>query len=124
MGHPVVHFEIMGTDGDKLKAYYSELFEWDINSDNSMGYGVIERDGNTTADGTGIGGGVGATPPGTDGFVTFYVEVPDIGATLAQAESLGGRRLFGPDEVMEGLVVGQIADPEGHVVGVIQAPPA
>lgn len=123
MGNPVVHFEVIGTDGARLQAYYSELFGWEIDADNSMGYGMVPREGNTTSDGTGIGGGVAAAPPGMDGFVTFYVEVPDAEAKLAQAESLGGRRLFGPDEVMEGLIIGQFADPEGHVVGVIQAPP-
>ena len=30
-------------------------------------------------------------PEGYDGHVTLYVEVPDVEAALAQAESLGGR---------------------------------
>jgi hypothetical protein len=25
MGQPVVHFEVIGTDGEKLRRYYSEL---------------------------------------------------------------------------------------------------
>jgi hypothetical protein len=28
---------------------------------------------------------------------------------------------MGPDQVMEGLVVGMFSDPEGHVVGLIQS---
>jgi hypothetical protein len=28
MGQPIVHFEVVGSDGDKLKAYYAELFGW------------------------------------------------------------------------------------------------
>jgi hypothetical protein len=28
--------------------------------------------------------------------------------------------MMGPDEVMEGLVIGLITDPEGHVVGVVK----
>ena len=28
--------------------------------------------------------------------------------------------MFGPDEVMPGLVIGQFTDPEGHVIGVVQ----
>jgi hypothetical protein len=27
--------------------------------------------------------------------------------------------MMGPDEVMEGLVIGLFSDPEGHVVGVV-----
>jgi predicted enzyme related to lactoylglutathione lyase len=26
MGQPVVHFEVIGKDGDKLRSYYSEIF--------------------------------------------------------------------------------------------------
>ena len=106
MGQPVVHFEIVGKDGDKLQSYYAELFGWEIDADNEMRYGLVQRDGNTNPDGVGIGGGIGRGPEGYDGHVTFYVEVPDVEASLAQAESLGGTRMMGPEEVMEGLVIG------------------
>ena len=29
---PVVHFEVMGQDGDKLQSFYSDLFDWKIDS--------------------------------------------------------------------------------------------
>ena len=64
MGQPVVHFEIIGKDGDKLKSYYSELFGWEIDSDNPMNYGIVQRDGNTNPDGAGIGGGISGAPGG------------------------------------------------------------
>ena len=51
--------------------------------------------------------------------MTFYVEVPDVEAALAQAESLGGTRMMGPDEPMPGLVIGLFNDPEGHTIGVM-----
>jgi len=120
MGQPVVHFEVIGKDGDRLQSYYAELFGWQIDSHNPMSYGVVQRDGNTNSDGAGIGGGVAAGPEGYEGHVTFYVEVPDAEAALARAEELGGARVMGPDQVMEGLVIGQFADPEGHVIGVVQ----
>jgi predicted enzyme related to lactoylglutathione lyase len=120
MGQPVVHFEIVGKDGDKLKSYYSELFGWEIDSDNPMNYGTVQRDGNTNADGAGIGGGISAGPDESyPGHVTFYIEVPDAEAALAKAESLGGSRVMGPDKVMEGLEIGLFNDPEGHLVGVV-----
>ena len=28
MGQPVVHFEVVGKDGEKLQSYYAELFGW------------------------------------------------------------------------------------------------
>jgi predicted enzyme related to lactoylglutathione lyase len=120
MGQPVVHFEIIGKDGEKLKSYYSELFGWEITSDNPMNYGIVQRDGNTSADGVGIGGGVSGAPEGYPGHVTFYIEVPDVEAALAKAESLGGSRVMGPDKVMDGLEIGLFNDPEDHLVGVVK----
>jgi uncharacterized protein len=119
MGQPVVHFEVIGRDGAKLQSYYSELFGWEIDANNPMKYGSIQREGNTNSEGAGIGGGVAAGPEGYDGHVTFYVEVPDVEAALAKAEELGGTRMMGPDEPMEGLVIGMFTDPEGHTVGVV-----
>jgi uncharacterized protein len=119
MGQPVVHFEIVGKDGDKLKSYYSELFGWRVDSSNPMGYGMVDREGNTNADGVGIGGGIMGAPEGYDGHVTFYVEVPDVEEALASAERLGGARMMGPDTVMDGLIIGLFTDPEGHTIGVM-----
>jgi uncharacterized protein len=121
MGQPVVHFEIVGKDGDKLQSYYAELFGWDIDADNEMKYGIVQREGNVNPDGVGIGGGISTGPEGYAGHVTFYVEVPDVEASLAQAESLGGTRMMGPEEVMEGLVIGLFNDPEGHTIGVMHS---
>jgi predicted enzyme related to lactoylglutathione lyase len=121
MGQPVVHFEVVGRDGEKLQGYYSELFGWEIDASNEMRYGIIGRDGNTNADGVGIGGGVGTGPEGYGGHVTFYVEVPDVEAALAKAESLGGSRMMGPERIMDGIVLGQFTDPEGHLVGLVQS---
>ena len=121
MGQPVVHFEIMGQDGEKLRSYYSELFGWQIDADNPMNYGMVQRDGNVNADGVGIGGGIGGPgPEGYPGHVTFYIEVPDVEAALAKAESLGGSRMMGPDKVMDQVEIGLFNDPEGHLVGVVK----
>jgi predicted enzyme related to lactoylglutathione lyase len=120
MGQPVVHFEVMGDDGDKLQSFYSDLFDWKINSDNPMNYGIVDREGNVNADGVGIGGGIGGSTE-FPSHVTFYVEVPDVEAALAKAESLGGTRTMGPDEVSEGVEIGLFTDPDGGLVGVIKA---
>ena len=120
MGQPVVHFEVVGTDGDKLKTYYSELFGWEFDdTQGTMNYGIVPRDGNTNADGIGIGGGGGGVEGDAD-HVTFYVEVPDVEEALTKAESLGGKRVSDPDEVPgTGIVIAHLSDPEGHVIGLV-----
>ena len=115
MGQPVVHFEVIGRDAGKLQGYYTELFGWEVDASNPMNYGLVA--------GAGIGGGIGSGPDESyEGHVTFYVEVPDVGAALEKAESLGGTRVFGPDEVPGAdVVLGQFRDPEGHLIGLTQA---
>jgi uncharacterized protein len=123
MGQPVVHFEVIGTDPEKLRGYYGALFGWEFDTSapvaaavsEPMNYGFVER--NPTSDGTGIPGGVG----GGTGFghhVIFYIGVPDVGAALDKAESLGGVRRMGPERAPTGLVVGHFTDPEGNLIGV------
>ena len=123
MTYPVVHFEIIGKDPEKLRAYFGELFGWQFDTPSpvaeavseSANYGFIDRI--TTPDGGGIPGGIGggASYPS---HVLFYVGVPDVEAALAEAERLGGTRQMGPERSPTGLVVGHFTDPEGNLVGV------
>jgi predicted enzyme related to lactoylglutathione lyase len=136
MGQPVVHFEIEGTDTKALRRFYSQLFGWEIDANNPFDYGIVARDANTNGDGVGIGGAVSGVPEipsptwhgrsradGYQGHVTIYVEVPDVEAALATAERLGGTRMQGPDEVMDGVVTGKFNDPEGRLIGVVSPAP-
>jgi hypothetical protein len=121
MGYPVVHFEVVGQDSEKLQSYYSELFGWEFSHvGGPTSYAVTTREGNTAPDGAGIGGGVGNGPDGYEGHVTFYVAVPDVAAALEHAEKLGGERVMGPMEMDEPpMVLGQFKDPEGHTIGLV-----
>ena len=66
MGQPVVHFEVIGKAGEKLRSYYSDLFCWDFgDAVGPTNYAIVQRDQNTNADGVGIGGGVGTAPEAT-----------------------------------------------------------
>jgi len=121
MGQPVVHFEVLGKDDGKLQDFYTRLFDWKIDATNSMGYGIVD----TQADGKGIGGGVGCSPDGSS-MVTFYVEVDDLSAYLKKAEGLGGKTIPPPMDIPGMVSLALLADPEGHVVGIVSstAPPA
>ena len=120
MGQPVVHFEVIGKDAEKLRSYYAALFGWEFDANNPMNYGIVQREGNTSPDGIGISGGVGPAPEGYSGHVTFYVAVPDVEAALVKAESLGGSRMMGPEKVMDQIEIGLFNDPEGHVIGLVK----
>lgn len=124
MGNPVVHFEIIGTDPGRLRAYYGDLFGWEFDTSGPVSPAVSEpanygfTDGGTSPNGIGIPGGVGGGD-GFEGHTVFYVGVPDVEAALRRAESLGGTRRMGPERNPDtGLVVGHFNDPEGHLIGV------
>ena len=123
MGQPVVHFEIIGREPDRLRRYYAELFGWEFEVGDTVssavsdpgGYGFVDArmlDGAAAVNG-GVGGGEDHEPR-----VLFYVGVDDVEAALARAQALGGRRVLGPEGVPGTLVVGRFSDPEGNVIGV------
>jgi predicted enzyme related to lactoylglutathione lyase len=121
MGQAVVHFEVVGKDGEKLQRYYAELFGWNVNADNPMQYGMVDAKDNKSMTGdNGIGGGIGQGPEGYEGHVTFYVAVPDVEKALQKAESLGGTRVMGPENLMDMVELGQFKDPEGNVIGIVK----
>lgn len=123
MAQPVVHFEIIGEDPENLRGYFGELFGWSFDSSSPVAeavsepsnYGFVDRV--TTADGTGIPGGVGGGA-GYRAHAMFYVGVADVGAALREAERLGGQRQLGPERAPTGLVIGHFTDPEGNLIGV------
>jgi len=70
---------------------------------------------------SGIGGGIGAAvDPAGAGWVTVYAQVPDLSAAIAHAERLGGK-LVRPIMKLPDLSFALIADPEGHVVGLMSS---
>ena len=117
MAHPVMWFEVLGTDDGKLRKFYGDLFGWTFDL-NKTGYGVAK-----TGDTRGIMGGVGPTYPGTKSWVTFYTETPDVTASLERATALGGRIVMPRTELPE-VILGIFEDPEGHVLGLVETRPA
>ena len=118
---PVVHFEVIGKDAKKLQNFYSKLFDWQINADNPMNYGLVNAAGNGTEVGKGsIGGGVAAAEKGMPGYVTFYVQVPDLAAALKKAESMGGKTVVPPTEIPNMVTFALFKDPEGNMIGLVK----
>jgi len=112
MAGKVTHFEIHGKNGKKLQEFYSSLFDWKVEADNPMQYGMVAGQPG------GIGGGITKSPKP---MVTFYVEVADLAKSLKQAEKLGGKTVMPPAEVPGGPTIAQFSDPEGNVIGLVKA---
>jgi len=112
--NPVVHFEILGLNQKLLEEFYKSIFNWQI--DPIMeGYSLVKP-------GSGIAGGIGAMGEQRQ-HVTFYVAVADVAAALADIESKGGQKAFGPHPIPDGGIIAGFTDPEGHLIGLVQGPP-
>jgi len=84
MGAPVVHFEVIGKNPVKLQKFFSEVFDWAINTNNPIGYGLVEPQSAGS-----IGGGIGSAGQ-SKGHATFYIEVDNLEATLLKIEKTAG----------------------------------
>ena len=118
MPQPVVHFEINAKDQGKISDFYTRLFGWSVNGDNSMNYGIFSaKEGEL-----GIDGGIyqQQDPQDTPG-IRIYAQVDDAEAYLAKAQAMGGEIVVPAMEVPgQGIRVGQFEDPEGNRFGVVQ----
>ena len=113
-GAAVSWFEVMGPDAGALTTFYTELFGWTASKydlPGEMEYAELDP-----GDPKSIHGGVGSNPMATS-YVTVYAESPDLAATIAKAEELGGKTLMPPTEMPGGPSVAMFADPQGHIFG-------
>ena len=115
MGNPVVHFEIVGKDAESLSEFYSSLFDWEAADQIPGGlYGLDPKAENEVC---------GHILPTTDdmpvsNYVSIYVQVDDLQASLDKAESLGGKTCV-PPQVIPGDngTFAMFLDPSGNCVG-------
>lgn len=114
---PVVHFEIGCQHLDKTKSFYSSLFGWSY-VDGMPNMGMVSNLGPFAENKTeGIGGHIHAMGHPPHQYVTFYVQVDDIAATLKRAEAMGGSTLVPTTEVPGMGHFAWMKDPEGNCIG-------
>jgi len=107
-----VHWEIEAQDPERQRAFYADLFNWEI------GAGPIMQ----------IEPGVGGPEPGPAGHirgsersgVTLYVQVRDLTTSLTRTAELGGTVVAEPFDVPGGPTIAAITDPEGNPVVLVQ----
>jgi uncharacterized protein len=109
---PVVHWEIEAKDPERLRAFYRDMFHWDI------GDGPIMQ----------IAAGVGGPEPGPAGHiresgrsgVALYIQVRDLRESLDRAVALGGAITLEPFDIPNGPTIAGITDPEENPVTLVQ----
>jgi uncharacterized protein len=110
-----VHVELNTADPEKAKAFYSKLFQWQL--EDVPNPAVPDGSYTLIKVGTGTGGGIMKQVPGGPSGWLAYVEVDDIQAATAKAKSLGGKVMKDVTEVMGMGWLSFIQDPTGAVLG-------
>jgi uncharacterized protein len=114
MGNPVVHFEITSKESEKLADFYSGIFDWKLTPMEGMPYTSVDTGERPT-------GGIGKSPEGYPGHVTFYVMVDDPAKALEEIEARGGKVVQPVMEIPNGPTIALFADPLGNTVGLIKS---
>lgn len=109
---PIVHWAITAVDPERQRAFYSAMFGWTI------GDGPFFS----------VPAGIGGPEPGPAGHlqrgavpgVSLYIQVGDVRASQARAESLGGRATLAPFTLPGGPTLAGIEDPEGNALMLVE----
>jgi uncharacterized protein len=121
MPAPVVHFEIGCKDLDKSKAFYAKAFGWEYVA-GMPGMGMVANLGPHGEKKTdGIGGHISSLGHPPHQYVTIYILVDDIEASLKKIETLGGSTLVPKQEVPNMGWFAWFKDPEGNAIGLWKA---
>jgi len=110
---PVVHWDIQAKDPERIRDFYSRMFNWNIGAAPLM---PVEA-------------GVGGPPPeffsgnilkSEHPGITLYVQVRDLRESLVRSEDLGGKVITQPIDIPNGPTLAAILDPEGNRIVLVQ----
>ena len=104
--HPIVHVDIPARDRAATAKFYADLFGWQTQDHPEMGYTTFAAEG-------GPGGGFSTMD---EPKVLIYVGTDDIDASLAKAESLGGKTVQPKTEIPGVGWFGSFSDPAGNII--------
>lgn len=115
MANKIVHWELMGADGDAQKAFYSTIFDWEFAAAEG-----VEDYNMTAAEATGVAGAVGKGNEHMPNYSAMYVEVGDINETLGVIASSGGSTVVPRTEIPGTVSFALFNDPAGNMVGRVE----
>ena len=113
--NPIVHWELMGADGESQKSFYGAIFDWEFSTPPGFdGYFM------TASEGIGVGGAIGQGSEEMPSYQTIYVQVDDIDAKLAEVEANGGKTHVPKTVIPDMVTFALFNDPAGNLVGLVE----
>ena len=117
--NPIAFWELATHDQEKSVQFFREVFEWEVEFDERLGfYGV------TTAPlKEGLWGGIFTLKKAKLPFVTLYIHVENIEEKARQIETHGGFIVEAPFEIKGGSKICLFNEPSGVTFAMIQPAP-
>ncbi len=108
MANVVDYFEVGSPDPEASKAFYRQMFEWEIGPPSPAAYSMV----NTSA-----GGLWDTSAMGGEHWGIFYVHVDDVAEAVRKAQSLGAVVAL-PVTANPAIEFAHLIDPQGNRFGV------
>jgi uncharacterized protein len=107
--------ELMTTDVEGAKRFYTELLGWTTEEVPGMSYTIVKTGG------TGVGGIMAAPPQaaGTPPWWGTYVTVDDVDATARKAQELGAKTIMPLTDIPNVGRFYTFQDPQGAIISII-----
>ena len=115
VNNPVVRWQVIAPDPEATARFFRQLFGWEINRDNALGYREVR------AGEGGIHGGIWPAPDGVPPFVQLFVKVDDIDASIEKASSLGAKVIVPKTVLPDGDEMAVILEPQGFSIALCTA---
>ena len=113
MSHPVLQWQIISREPDKVAAFYRKLFGWTISANNALGYREVR------AEEGGMKGGIWPAPAEAPNMVQLFVGVDDVPLLTQRAVDLGAKVIVPPSVLPDGDAMAVLVDPSGMPFGLM-----
>ena len=101
MGNPVVHWELMSKEPEKVSQFYAKLFGWKIDHRPEFNYRIVDT--------------------GAQGAMLFYILADDLAAYRKKVVAAGGKIHVEEHKVPGMGKFSLFTDPEGRMMGLWKA---
>ena len=125
MGNPVVHWELMSKQPEKVADFYARIFGWKVTHHPEINYRIVETQaaGKNEGEMPGINGGI--VKPDQEGpwpgNMLFYILVEDLSAYRKKVVAAGGKIHIEEQKVPGMGKFSLFTDPEGRMMGLWKA---
>jgi predicted enzyme related to lactoylglutathione lyase len=122
MGNPVVHFELMSKNPEKVSDFYAKTFGWKVANMPEINYRLVDTDAKSSGM-PGINGGIVKPdkPEPWPGNLICYILVDDLAAYRKKVKAQGGKIQIEEQKVAGKGKFSLFTDPEGRMMGLWKA---